>query len=544
MRDQEARALVAKLKDPKFFIERFFWIVDKQGKKVPFIFNNPQNLYYKSKTNNDLILKSRKEGFSSEIEAECIHACLTVPNTKAVTMAHTLDDTRVHMDRIKFYLHTMGTENFKFNITLEKENQMELFFPELNSHYWTGTAGSRKFGRGRDITLLHLSEISHFENQEVVTAVLGACTDNARKIFETTANGEGELFNLLWTDACDPAYSGPWKPHFFSWFEDPSNRAEVPANFRMNSEEKEMIKRYPIDENQLYWYHRKMAELPDKSLMKQEYPCDAQEAFISTGRRVFDVQCLNEMYAQAKPPTWQGDIVDNGDEIRFVDNPSGPLEIWKKPDTHGEYLISADVAQGVSDGAYSVAVVWDRETWEIVAQWRGRVNPDEFGKVMALMGWFWNSAIVAPENNNHGWASIVMMREMGYTHVLEAQHVLKDYPSDIKGFPTNLKTKPLIISNMQVCVSGLRYLDPSNIAINETRRCIWNESNEMVAKTGFTDTVMARAIGLFCLRYYTVTRQHGHIKRKDQFIVQQLFGHKENRQEDSISKYNRFNSGG
>ena len=36
--------------DPKQLIEKLFFIIDKSGKKVPFIFNEAQNEYYQNRT--------------------------------------------------------------------------------------------------------------------------------------------------------------------------------------------------------------------------------------------------------------------------------------------------------------------------------------------------------------------------------------------------------------------------------------------------------------------------------------------------------------
>jgi hypothetical protein len=97
MNDAEAYERCAK--DPRFFIERFFWIIDKNRVKTPFLFNIPQAQYYEAQTQNDLILKARKEGFSTLLEALFLHACLFKKNVNAITMAHTMDDTVIHLER-------------------------------------------------------------------------------------------------------------------------------------------------------------------------------------------------------------------------------------------------------------------------------------------------------------------------------------------------------------------------------------------------------------------------------------------------------------
>src|SRR3990167_1573891 len=119
---------IQNLKDPKFFIESLMWITNKQKETVPFIFNLPQQTYYKNRTLFDLILKARKEGFSSLIEAIWLHACMFFKNEKAVTMAQNSDEMKVHRDRIDRYLQTMGTQDQKFKIILDDDNAKEIYF--------------------------------------------------------------------------------------------------------------------------------------------------------------------------------------------------------------------------------------------------------------------------------------------------------------------------------------------------------------------------------------------------------------------------------
>jgi len=55
--------------DPIYFIERCLFIVDQDGKNIPFKLNAVQRDFILNRSKNDIVLKSRKQGMSSIILA-------------------------------------------------------------------------------------------------------------------------------------------------------------------------------------------------------------------------------------------------------------------------------------------------------------------------------------------------------------------------------------------------------------------------------------------------------------------------------------------
>lgn len=515
MTEEEARKRIAT--DSKYWIEHFLYIIDKNRKKIPFIFKPAQVKYSKEQTLNDLILKSRKEGFSSEIEAEFLHACIFGKNENCVTMAHTWDDTQIHLDRVKFYLETMGLKNIQVEVPLDKDNQRELFFPHSNSRYWIGTAGSRGFGRGRDITKLHLSEVAHYQDQTVLTGVLEACVPGARKVMETTAFGVGEAFYNLWKEAKDPDSGSPWKPHFFAWFDDPGNSTPIPygVTFRMTDLESKMKSQYKLTNEQVYWYRNKRASMTDKTLMPQEHPSNDQEAFLSSGRHAFDLVKIQEKKLKCRPPLHIGELIDDGKEIKFHADVEGRLRVWKLPRLGRRYLISADISEGIQGGDYARFDVLDRASYEQVATWRGYINPGDFGRMLVSAAIFYENAVLIPELNNHGWATVEAIKAEKYPHLLKTTILWKDEPEK-EGFPQNERTRNQIITALRNANDDdtVYINDPQSLAEMET--FIQNErTGKFEAQKGcHDDCVISLAIGAYCLNFLTVDESYGpHVKK-------------------------------
>lgn len=503
----EDQKILENLEDARYFTETFLHIIDKDRKKVPFLFNPPQNKYYDNKTHFDLILKARKEGFSSLIEALFLHACLFGENVRAVILSHEMESTERHFDRVRFYLDTMGFKDTKFVVDLDKDSSRQLVFPQTNSSYWIGTAGSRSFGRGDDITHLHLSEVAHYQHQEVLTSALEACVPNAYRVMETTANGVGELFYRLWKEASDPHSGSPWKPHFFSWFEDPTNSLDVPLNFRLTDAERKLKNRYNLKDQQIAWYRSKRAGMADKSLLPQEYPSDAEEAFISSGRHVFNLEKLKIMRERLKIAVKPrvGDVVEDGQKVKFLDNDEGFTKVWKMPNHTRKYLISADVAEGVPNGNWSVAPVYDRSSWEVVATVRRRVSPGEWGRQLVEVARFYNNAILSPENNSLGQGTIEAIKETEYPHLLNTHDLWGEKETVKDGFPTNEKTRNLAISALRTMIDEETIVLWDSVFINELETFVVDDTGKFVAMEGCQDDcVLSLAIGAYCLKYLTV----------------------------------------
>jgi hypothetical protein len=508
--------VLARLKsDSRYFIERFLFVLNKQRQKVPFRLNAAQSRYYAARTNADLILKARKEGFSTFIEADFLHGCIFGENENCVTMAHTWDDTVIHLDRVKFFLETMGLKDLRTEVTLDKENQRELFFPHSNSRYWIGTAGSTGFGRGRDITRLHLSEVAHYKDQKVLTGVMEACVSGAVKVLETTANGVGEAFHRLWKEAEDPRSGSPWKAHFFAWYEDPLNRVEKPtnSNVRLTSPEERMKAAHKLDVEQVLWYRQKRAAMSDKALMPQEYPSTALEAFLTSGRPAFNLGKLAEIRARAekRKPEFVGDVVDDGAKVRFREDEEGAFKVYQAPRRGGSYLISADPAEGVPGGDFSVAQVIDRSSWQQVAVWRGRLNPGDFGRQLVKLGVYFNNAVLIPELNNNGWASVEAIKAERYPHLLNTREIWREGETPKDGFPTTEKTRTLCLTALRNAIDDSTMMINDVETINELETFVQNEdTGKFEAQDGcHDDCVMSLAIGAFCVKFLTVDATYG-----------------------------------
>ena len=482
--------------DKRVLIESCFSIVDGDTQQsVPFIFRETQDAYWRARSLFDLILKARKMGFSSLIEAEFLADCILEPHINALVVAHREEEANLLFERVGWTL-----KHLDFDVPISSEAEGHIKFTSTESSFRVITARGKDPGRSRDINRLLLSERAYYPDESFLAAVEGACTVNARRVIETTANGEGTPFHKFWltTSRGKTAY----KKHFFPWWLDARYECEPPPGGLgdLDDTETALIEAYSLSPRKLAWRRRKLREMSNPGLFPQEFPSNDTEAFLSSGRMVFDWLSLARLAKGITKPQWQGRLKNNGQRVDLDPRADGPLTIWSMPREDRRYIVSADVAEGLSDGAYSVADVLDISTWEQVAQWRGHVSPMAFADVLGDLGAYYNWAEVCPEVNNHGLATCSRLADEGYPrlHVRNDER-RKQLDTDV-GWLTTRQSKVMMVNELGQAIRNLDVKVNSEATIDELRAFVHFENGDMGAQGGsFSDCVMSLAIGVSLL---------------------------------------------
>ena len=485
---------------------------------LPFIFNEPQRLITEAIDKQieetgrvrAIILKARQQGISTYCAARVFWKTYFTPYSKSVVMAHdsATSDALFNMSR-----NIIDNMPDGFRPTLQKSNAKEILFDENKSGYRLYTAGSPEAGRGTTPTIAHLSEVGFWTHDEKILAGLFqgiSQAEGTEVIMESTANGASGEFWRLFQGAMNE--ENEYLAIFIPWFATEEYRREAPTNFERTVEEDELVEKYDLDNDQLYWRRLKIAE-GGENKFKQEYPANAQEAFIVSGNTVFDQEKLNELVA-TDPQALRDFNPMTGE---FVEMKEGSLEIWEYPQFDTPFIIAADVAQGVGKD-YSCAVVMNSNR-EVVAMYRNnRIDPTEFGEVLFYLGRYFNNALLCVESNSIGLATLLRLDQMRYVNLYYQTKVadLSSSEGARPGFKTTMATKPQIIGLLQNAVNEDDIRIPSNTIIRELKTYISKDSGKMEAMSGCNDdTVMACAMGLEVLRTHADKLTNDRISWRD-----------------------------
>lgn len=312
---------------------------------------------------------------------------------------------------------------------------------------------TKSAGRSKSASLVILDEWAFQQWGKEIWTGIKPTVEHGQLIGISTANGLGNMFHQTWVKAV--AGKNGFTPIFLSW------------------------RRHP--ERDDAWYERE-AQANEPWQLHQEYPSDPTEAFIQSGRPVFDFRYLQEhgkRVAAAPPPV----SIDTG------------LTIWELPQDGHRYLIGADVAEGGVDGDLDAAVVVDRESWAQVAELHGHWPFEVYAARLQTLSEQYHQAQLAVERNNHGHAVLLALK--GYRHLYHTLDELKYGAERQKkpGWETTSKTKPLLIGDL---TKGLRegtYLPRSQVFLDEALIYAYQDNGSMGAPNSYhDDLVMAHGI--------------------------------------------------
>lgn len=485
-------------------------IRNKKGDIVPFRLNPAQQKLHtkiedqKQRTGKVrlLILKARQQGFSSYVGARMYFGVSQRKGAKALVLAHKQDSSANLFGMVK-RTHENCPEALR--PSTRYSNKKELVFDSLDSTYRVDTAGGDAVSRGDTLTHCHCSEVGFWPKGSAANIWNGLSDcippeDGTEVYLESTANGCSGLFWDLWQQALKG--NGEYEAFFSPWFDTPEYRAKAPEDFEPSPGEKDIIAKYGLDYDQLQWRRNKIAEKKgDLDLFRQEYPANPEEAWLTSGRPVFHAETVSKLLTETVNK-WKGKRLPTyaltpGNEWEL--DPRGELVCYERPDPTKVYSIGADVSKGIRGCDYSVAQVID-DKHRLVARWRGYLYPDAFADVLYELGMWYNCALLVVETMDHGiLTGYRLVKELNYPHVFHSTRydANTDRETDVVGFVTNARTKPLVIDRLRSAILHGTIEIGDEETLRELSTYIVSDSGKLEAEAGcFDDCVMALAFAL------------------------------------------------
>lgn len=517
--DQRLLEVRRRLRDDyRYYAKSALKIRTKEGTIAPLVLRPAQNVLQTAVDQQlaanlpvrIIILKARQQGLSTHVGGFLYFQVSQRDAAKAMVVAHKADSTQTLFDMTKRYHENVPA---LLKPHTKYSSRRELVFDLLDSSYTVATAGGDGIARGETITHLHASELAFWpassakENwnglRQSVPEVPGTAV-----FIESTANGVSGLFYELWQGAV--AGTNGYLPVFIPWFLDPGYRTPAPEGFERTPDEQkvsDLAKAWDIDlhDDQLYWRRRKIAE-SGVDLFKQEYPATPDEAFLTSGRPVFNPEQLTERVNELGGNPGHKDAIDVNPALlkrmalqgdTWEEHPRGELWVYHEYDPAESYTIGADVGMGVRNGDWSVAQVLDSNKRQ-VAKYRAQVHPDYYAAVLNKLGLHYNTAKLIVENNNHGILTCHLLgKEYAYPDLYqEVQHdKITDKETVKLGFTTTVKTKPLIIDDLRAEMRDGKIEVNDKNTLREMLTYVVTESGKMEAEADcHDDEVMSLAL--------------------------------------------------
>ena len=484
-----------------------------------------------------ITLKARQVGISTVTEAMAFQWMFCLPRSRGLIVSHTGPSTNHLLDMTHHYWTTWWA-NPLYKATSSARDRLK--WSPTQSEMSVMPAKTAEGARSRTLHFVHASETAFWPHPgELMYALQAGVPKTALSaiFIESTANGVGNWFHEMWEAAKRGEVD--FKPRFFAWWRHPEyhahqlGRGDDAAKLLLTKQinggtldEEEWILKTVLAnsgmddaeiQSRLLWRRLTVATEMSGDLDKfhQEYPATDDEAFLSTGRNVFTLKYLRTVYEPLIPDV--GKLVydptaRDTNNVRFIPDPAGPLRIYEYPSPNPSkwYMVGIDNSKATMFGDFSVGQVIKRDTLEQVAVWRERgMNDVVFAEQMRLLGYFYNTAMLAPEYNMNG-AGINALIEANYPryYVHRKAGRIRGMHESIVGWPMTEQTKQECMANLQREVfAGYEgrseflihdpetYFEMKNYVINDRGKY------ENAKQAEHDDTVTSLAIGVSAAIY-------------------------------------------
>ena len=513
---EEIEYIRKKLSDKWWRINHLYKIENEKGELVTFKLRPAQKMLFMVMHTLNIILKARQLGFSTAIDIYLLDEALFNNNLKCGIIAQD---------------QPAAGEIFRTKIEIPFDNLpywLKAAFP-IKSRRSGVHGGYILFEHGSSIQVatsfrsgtvqrLHVSEHGKIcakypaKAKEVRTGTLNAIHQGCIAFIESTAEGVGGDFHSMTMKAIDltkgnaPLSMMDWKFHFFAWFQDPKYVATVPPSGLVMSKEKrayfqavEKTMGITLTDEQMQWYLNKETE--QKEEMKQEFPSTPLEAFLVSGRRVFNAVDAMNAEAECIPPLIVYDMNPMTGDKQKVAKPSqldeqgqqslaNMLLVWELVDPEEEYAIGVDIAEGLEHGDRSSFDVVKQSTGEQVAHWYGHLDVEMLAYLVKWVGLMYNKAYVGPERNNHGHAFLQVFKDIYPRSRIYAEQYIDREDDDENsklGWLTTKHSKPILTEGLKTLlrggISGIRWIG----TISEIHTYVYDKKGSMNAQEGCFD---------------------------------------------------------
>lgn len=497
-----------RLADRFWRLNNLYKIRDKDGLLVTFRPNRAQRHFAAVKHTRNLILKSRQLGFTT---FGCIEKLDSTLFTKdkiidADIIAHRDKDVMdIFENKIEFAWKNLD-EQIKKRFLLDTHSKRELAFglnggksKSLNRISVTNSS------RSGSKTHVHVTELAFLDKKRPGDAkeIISGCAptlgiDGIWDIESTARGRQGEFYDMC-MQAHERQKKGikanpkDFKLHFYNWTWDDYEMSKITQSMieeaipemRKHPEFDEIQAQYKYTVKQMVCYYFYWTSLKrDWELLRQEYPNTIEEAFAASADNLFDAIAVSKLEEK-------------------IGRRSGNWIFFKEYNRNHVYGLGADVSEGIG-GDSSAIVIWDFSTAkpEIVAVFcSDRISPDDLAYEIANGGRLYGECIVAPERNNHGHATIAILKKIyptGKIYRMKREDQENPQETDRLGWETNLSTKPRMFHDLRTGVNMEAvniYDETIKSEMTSYQRDSLNERRANPDQTQHWDKLTAAAIG-------------------------------------------------
>lgn len=353
--------------------------------------------------------------------------------------------------------------------------------------------------RGGTVQRLHITESAYIKDRAKLASGSKQAVPKTGWISEeTTGNGFNEFY-----DEYIEAWENPnpseheYKAYFYPWFI--NQEYSITGEIGELSDYEKWLREYSkekynteLTDEQLLWRRWKISQLKSQNriaglngeqLFKQEYPSTVQEAFQSGAGNIFNTEKIDstvpkepieyekgvqQIEALTVPQETKDEMVGKYRRLDYHE-----VTFWNLPEFGKNYFVGVDPSDGEGSDFGAISV-WDEE-YHKVAEYYGKLRPDELAETAVEICNFYNRAYLGIENNM--LSTVLFASKLYDNYYFEIKIDEKTLKKTKKlGWNTNSKTRDVMIDDF------ILLFDEDNLDINSKRT--FSEMRTFVKKDG------------------------------------------------------------
>ena len=491
-KQRQIKEIVRCGKDPVYFLNKYVKIQHPTRGLIPFDTYPFQDACIKDFVDHrfTVILKSRQLGISTLSAAYAAWLAIFYKDKNVLVIATKLSVAMNFIKKVKVAIRSLPKWLILPEIVSNNKQSLEF----SNGSVIKAIPTSDDAGRSEALSLLIVDEAAFVRNfDDLWMGLYPTLSTGGRAIVLSTPNGVGGQYYDLFMKAASG--ENEFHPIKLPWDVHPE-RGDV-------------------------WLENECKNLTPQQIA-QELMCD----FAASGETFLNADDIERLRMTIRPPMerWGPDM---------------GVWVWKYPLSDHKYVISADVSRGDA-GDYSTFHVIDTNESEVVAEYKGKIPPDQFAILLNEAGMRYHKAVMCPENNTYGYAVIMKLKELNYPNLYyknEKDKFAAMYSGDNSihkvGFTTSGSSRAQILTKLEEVLRNGHVKIPSSRFYEEMKTFIWKGSKAQAQKGSNDDLVISLAIGVWL---YDTSPNYNKQSVDVNKAMLQAFGVNRNRVDKSVIK--------
>lgn len=388
-------------------------------------------------------LKARQIGWTTVGVACAMHDALFYPERPWLLVSKNEDAAQKMLDKAKYAYQRLPQWMKDELPSVIEWTQSKVTFS--NGSRIESVPATPSTGRSDSVYGVLMDECAFMEYAEEIWGAVEPLTYGVAMLF-STANGMGNFFHDIWLDST--VKETVWEGIFYPW--------------------------NVVESRDEAWYdHARRSFRGREWLFYQEYAATPEEAFSRSGRVAFDTNIVEDCFEEIEPYAkydWKIGCWDHGDGPDLIDSEQeADIEVymWKPPevvrDEDGRplwkpnYVVGADVAEGLDHGDFTYVSVFDANTGEQMLSCKSAIPISYLDELLEWAGLVYFKGLNIVERNNAGVLPLDRLyRDRVYPRLYRMDTFAEFRSGDRTprfGWQTNKATKPKMVNDFYHALS-------------------------------------------------------------------------------------------